>query len=109
MQAVDQGCTWEEKRLSAQPPRPDPHSGSPLSLVQTSRLLSLCISASGCGRWVWSVEGVWSHMLHVMDEVLDPDSQVFDRHHQVHVHISLPLEVGGVAEAVGSSWQVHVF
>ena len=48
-------------------------------------------------------------MLHVMDEVLDPDSQVFDRHHQVHVHTSLPLEVGGVAEAVGSSWQVHIF
>ena len=100
-------CTWEEKRPSALPSHPGLHSGSPLSLAQISRLPSLCRSVGGvvcgCGQENW----VWSHMLHVMDEVLDPDSQVLDRHHQVHVYISLPLEVGGVAEA-GSCCQVHV-
>ena len=101
-------CTWEEKRPSALPPHPGLHSGSPLSLAQISRLPSLCRSVGdvigGCGEENWA----WSHVLHVMDEVLDPGSQVLDRHHQVHVYISLPLEVGGVAEAAGSCCQVHV-
>ena len=47
-------------------------------------------------------------MLHVMDEVLYPHSQVLHRHHNVDIHISLPLEVGGMAEAVCSVGQIHI-
>jgi hypothetical protein len=43
-------------------------------------------------------------VLHVVYEVLYPQTQVLDRHHDMHIHVFLPLEVGGVAEGVSPLW-----